>query len=98
MKHIHELSTTLKTKLVLSVILNIASLNQTIHLFIVYLFTKYKVSSLNTYRENVKQSGDGRSKEGINDGPSFNLICLMYSPLCLLYQVLQDSVQKALFS
>ena len=33
--------------------------------------------------------------------PSCNFICLMYSPIspiCLLYRVMQDFVQKALFS
>ena len=30
--------------------------------------------------------------------PSSNFICLMFSPICLLYRAIQDFVQKSLFS
>ena len=30
--------------------------------------------------------------------PSSNFICLVYSPICLLYRVIHDFVQKVLFS
>ena len=30
--------------------------------------------------------------------PSSSFLCLMYNPICLLYRVIQDFMQKALFS